>query len=63
MGVWFEDEARFGRQGTLAHVRARTGSRPRGVRQNQYTFRYVLTAVCIGTGSASGLISSTLMRG
>ena len=58
--VWFEDEARFGQQGTLARVWARKGSRPRGVRQDQYTYLYVLTAVCVGTGAASGLISPTL---
>ena len=28
--VWFEDEARFGQQGTLTRVWARRGSRPRG---------------------------------
>jgi transposase len=61
--VWFEDEARFGQQGTLARVWARRGSRPRGVRQNQYTFLSVLTAVCVGTGAASGLISPTLNAG
>ena len=61
--VWFEDEARFGQQGTLARVWARKGSRPRGVRQNQYTCLYVLTAVCVGTGAASGLISPTLNVG
>ena len=61
--VWFEDEARFGQQGTLARVWARRGSRPRGVRQNQYTSLYVLTAVCVGTGAASGLISPTLNAG
>lgn len=61
--VWFEDEARFGQQGTLARVWARRGSRPRGVRQNQYTSLYVLTAICVGTGAASGLISPTLNVG
>ena len=61
--VWFEDEARFGQQGTLARVWARKGSRPRGIRQNQYTSLYVLTAVCVGTGAASGLISPTLNAG
>lgn len=55
--VWFEDEARFGQQGTLTRVWARKGSRPRAVRQNQYTFLYVLTAVCASTGAASGLIA------
>ena len=58
--VWFEDEARFGQQGTLTRVWARRGSRPRGVRQTGYTFLYVLTAVCASTGAASGLISPTL---
>src|SRR5271168_445717 len=61
--VWFEDEARLGQQGTLTRVWARRGSRPRGVRQNQYTYLYVLTAVCVGTGAASGLISPTLNVG
>jgi transposase len=58
--VWFEDEARFGQQGTLTRVWARRGSRPRAVRQTQYTFLYVLTALCPGTGAASGLIAPVL---
>lgn len=58
--VWFEDEARFGQQGTLARVWARRGSRPRGVKQTQYGYLYVLTAVCATTGMASGLITPTL---
>lgn len=61
--VWFEDEARIGQQGTLCRVWARTGSRPRGVRQTQYGYLYVLTAVCVTTGAASGLISPTLNVG
>jgi transposase len=61
--VWFEDEARFGPQGTLCRVWARRGSRPRGVKQTQYGFLYVLTAVCVTTGAASGLISPTLNAG
>src|SRR3954454_14348387 len=58
--LWFEDEARFGQQGTLTRVWARRGSRPRGVRQNQRISLYVLTAVCIGTGAAVGLITPEL---
>jgi transposase len=58
--VWFEDEARFGQQGTLARAWARKGSRPRAVKQTQYGYLYVLTAVCAATGMASGLIASTL---
>ena len=61
--VWFEDEARFGQQGTLCRVWARTGSRPRGVRQTQYTYLYVLTEICVGTGAASGLITPVLNAG
>jgi transposase len=61
--VWFEDEARFGQQGTMARVWARKGSRPRGVRQTQYDYLYVLTAVCAATGAASGLIAPTLNVG
>jgi transposase len=55
--VYFEDEARFGQQGTLTRVWARTGSRPTAVRQTQYDFLYVFTAVCPETGDACGLIA------
>ena len=58
--VWFEGEARFGQQGTMAGVWARKGSRPRAVKQTRYGYPYVLTAVCAATGMASGLIASTL---
>ena len=61
--VYFEDEARFGRQGTVCRVWARRGSRPRGVRQTQYGYLYVPTAVCAATGAASGLISPALNVG
>jgi transposase len=61
--VWFEDEARFGQQGTLCRVWAGKGSRPRGVKQTQYGDLYVLTAVCAATGEATGLISPTLNVG
>lgn len=58
--VYFEDEARFGQQGTMARVWARTGTRPRAVKQTQYGYLYLLTAVCATTGDAHGLICSTL---
>lgn len=54
--VWFEDEARFGQQGTLTRVWAKRGSRPRAVRPTQYTSLYVLAAVCVSTGAASALV-------
>lgn len=61
--VWFEDEARFGQQGTLTRVWAKKGSRPSAVRQTQYQYLWVLTAVCPQTGAAEGLISPCLNAG
>ena len=58
--VYFEDEARFGTQGTITRVWARKGSRPRAVRQNGREWLYVLMAVCAGTGAASALIMPEL---
>lgn len=58
--VFHEDEARFGQQGTLTRVWARTGSRPRAVRQTQYGYVYVLAATCSETGQAEGLIAPRL---
>ncbi len=61
--VYFEDEARFGTQGTVTRVWARKGSRPRAVRQNGREWLYVLMAVCAGTGAASALIMPELNTG
>lgn len=58
--VWFEDEARFGQQGTLTRGWARTGSRPTAVRQTQYEYLHVLSSACPATGEAVGLISPVL---
>jgi transposase len=58
--TYFEDEARFGTQGTITRVWARKGSRPRAVRQNGREWLYVLMAVCVSTGAASALIMPQL---
>ena len=58
--VWFEDEARFGQQGTLTRVWARRGSRPRAVRQQGRVSLYAMTAVCIATGAVSAMLASGL---
>jgi transposase len=58
--VWFQDEARFGQQGTLTRVWAPVGSRPRAVRQTQYDYLYVLGAVCPATGNTAGLLAPHL---
>lgn len=61
--VYFEDEARFGTQGTITRVWAPKGSRPRAVRQNGREWLYVLMAVCASTGAASALIMPELNIG
>jgi transposase len=61
--VYFEDEARFGTQGTITRVWAPKGSRPRAVRQNGREWLYVLMAVCVGTGASSALIMPELNTG
>ena len=44
--VWFQDEARVGRQGTLTRVWARRGTRPRAPRDRRHTWAYLFGAVC-----------------
>jgi hypothetical protein len=61
--IYFEDEARFGTQGTITRVWAPKGSRPRAVRQNGREWLYVLMAVCASTGAASALIMPELNAG
>src|SRR5947207_2855920 len=59
----FQDEARFGTQGTITRVWAPKGSRPRAVRQNGREWLSVLMAVCVSTGAASALIMPELNPG
>ena len=61
--VWFEDEARFGQQGTLTTVWADKGSRPAAPKQTAYANVHVLTAVCPATGAAEGLVAPVLNTG
>lgn len=58
--VYFEDESRFGQQGTLTNVWAPRGTRPTAVRQTEYGYLWVLGAVCPATGHAEGLLSPRL---
>ena len=58
--VFFQDEVRFGQQGSITRVWAPTGSRPRAVRQTQYDYLWVIGAVCPETGQAEGLLSPRL---
>jgi len=58
--IYFQDEARFGQQGTTTNVWAPKGSRPTAVRQTEYEYLWVLGAVCPETGRAEGLLSPRL---
>jgi transposase len=58
--VYFQDESRFGQQGTTTNLWARRGSRPVAVRQTEYQYLWVLGAVCPETGHAEGLLSPQL---
>ena len=42
---------------------ARVGSRPPAIRQTQYEYLYVFSAVCPATGDASGLITPNVNTG
>ena len=56
--VFFQDEARFGQQGTLTRLWARRGQRATAVRQTQYDYLYVIGAVCPQTGQAEAIMAS-----
>lgn len=58
--VYFQDESRFGQQGTNTNVWAKKGSRPTAVRQTEYEYLWVLGVVCPETGHAEGLLSPQL---
>lgn len=58
--VYFQDESRFGQQGTTTKLWARRGSRPTTVRQTEFKYLWVLGAVCPETGHADGLLSPHL---
>lgn len=55
--VFFQDEARFGQQGTLTRLWARRGQRVTAVRQTQYDYLYVVGAVCPQTGQAEAILA------
>jgi transposase len=57
------DEARFGQQGTITDVWARTGSRPRAVRQTRYEWVYLYAAVEPATGESAALVAPYVNTG
>ena len=60
--VWFQDEARFGQQNTTTRLWAKTGSRPRAVRQQQFEYAHLFGAVCPATGATEALIVPFLSK-
>ena len=54
--VWFQDEARVGRQGTLTCIWAEQGSRPRAPKDLPYEWAYLFGAVCAGRGVGAALV-------
>jgi len=58
--VWFQDEARFGQQGTLTRVWAERGTRPQAVKQTEYEWVYLFGAINPVTGNSSALITPTV---
>jgi transposase len=57
------DEARFGQQSTITDVWARTGSRPRAVRQTRYEWVYLYAAVEPGSGESAALLAPNVDTG
>lgn len=55
--TYFQDEARFGQQGTLARGWARRSERFTAVRQTKYDWLYVIGAACPRSGHAVGMLS------
>lgn len=55
--TYFQDEARFGQQGTLARGWAKRGERFTAIRQTKYDWLYVLAAACPRSGHAVGMLS------
>ena len=54
--LWFQDETRIGQQGSTSRMWAKKGTRPRALKQQQFTYTYIYGAVCPSTEQAVGLV-------
>ena len=54
--IWFQDEARIGQQGTTTRMWAKRGTRPRAIKQLQFTNAYIFGAVCPSQNLSSAII-------
>ena len=53
--VWFQDETRIGQQGSTTRLWTKKGTRPRAIKQQQFTYAYLYGAVCPARQLAIGL--------
>ena len=51
--MWFQDETRIGQQGSTSRLWAKKGTRPRALKQQQFTYPYIYGAICPSTGQAA----------
>ena len=56
LSVWFQDEARFGQQGTTTRIWADCGRRATAVRQVEFEWVYLFGSVCPASGRAHGCL-------
>ena len=61
--MWFQDEARFGQQGTLTNVWALKGTRPVVVKQTEYEWIYLYASVNAMTGESVALLAPNVNTG
>ena len=54
--VWFQDEARFGQQNTTSRLWAKTGTRPRVIKQQQFEYAYLFGSVCPRRGIGEAIV-------
>jgi len=55
IALWWQDEARVGRQGSLTSIWAEPGSRPHAPRDQGYDLAYISGAVCPARGVGAAL--------
>ena len=58
--IWFQDEARVGQKGHLAHRWWLRGERPLGLCDRRFTSVYIFAAVCPATGADFALVMPTV---
>ena len=56
LSIWFQDEARFGQQGTTTRIGADRGRRATAVRQVEFEWVYLFGSVCPASGRTHGCL-------